>query len=162
MNKLNYTYDEVHNLIKHGSTKLKDFDFNPDYIIAISGGGLIPARMLRNFIDVPIISLTINFYNEKNIIQDTPNVIQMVDEKIVEGKNILIVDEVDDTRTTLGYLMNFFRDKSYNIKNLGIFVINNKRKNKEFELPKDFPYVSCAETNDIWINYPWENKNFIV
>ena len=162
MNRLNYTYNEIHNLIKQGSTQLDDLNFRPDYILAIAGGGLIPARMLRNFLDVPIISLTINFYNEKNIIQEKPNVIQMVDDKILDGKNILIVDEVDDTRKTLGYLMNFFQEKSYNIKNLGIFVINNKRKTKEFELPKDFPYICCTETDDIWINYPWENSNFIV
>ena len=52
MNKLNYTYHEIHNMVKEGSLRLKDF--KPDYIVAVAGGGLIPARILRTFINVPI------------------------------------------------------------------------------------------------------------
>ncbi len=51
-------------MIKEGSIRLKNF--KPDYIVAIAGGGLIPARILRTFINVPIISVTISFYNDKN------------------------------------------------------------------------------------------------
>ena len=46
MEKLYYTYDDISNLIKNNINKI--IDFNPDYIIAIGGGGLIPARIIRN------------------------------------------------------------------------------------------------------------------
>ena len=48
MDKLYYSYSDIHNLVKQGSIHLKDF--KPDYIIAVAGGGLIPARILRTFI----------------------------------------------------------------------------------------------------------------
>ena len=156
MNKLYYSYSDIHNMVKEGSMRLNNF--KPDYIVAVAGGGLIPARMLRTFIDVPIISLTISFYNEKNQIMDIPKILQWVDKEVIKGKNILIVDEVDDTRKTLSYLVDFFYQNS---KKLGVFVVNNKIKNKVYKIPKDVLYISCKENTDIWINYPWDNTNFI-
>lgn len=155
MDKIYYSYQDIHNLVKQGSICLKDF--KPDYIIAVAGGGLIPARILRTFIGVPIISVTISFYNEKNQIMDIPKILQWVDRETLKGKNILIVDEVDDTRKTLSYLVEFFRQNS---KKLGVFVVNNKIKAKVYKIPDDVLYISCRENTDIWINYPWDNTNF--
>ena len=156
MNKLNYTYHEIHNMVKEGSLRLKDF--KPDYIVAVAGGGLIPARILRTFINVPIISLTISFYDENNQIMKNPKILQWIDKEVIYGKNILIVDEVDDTRKTLSYLIEFFNQNS---NKLGVFVVNNKIKEKVYKIPKDVLYISCRENTDIWINYPWDNTNFI-
>lgn len=156
-NRINYDYRIIHNLVKFGSIKVKASNFKPDLILAIGGGGFIPARMLRTFIDVPIVSMTINFYNKDNEIQDKPIILQMIDKEILEGKNVLIVDEVDDTRKTLGHIINYFNEHSYNIKQLGIFVVNNKKKEKVYSIPENIYYYSCAETDDIWINYPWDN-----
>lgn len=156
MNKLFYSYTDVHNMVKEGSMRLKNF--KPDYIVAVAGGGLIPARILRTFINVPIISVTISFYNEKDQIMDIPKILQWVDRETIKDKNILIVDEVDDTRKTLSYLVEFFNQNS---KNLGVFVVNNKIKKKVYKLPSDVMYIACRENTDIWINYPWDNPNFI-
>ena len=156
MNKLNYSYADIHNMVKQGSMRLRNF--KPDYIIAVAGGGLIPARMLRSFINVPIISVTISFYNDKNQIMDMPKILQWIDKETIKGKNILIVDEVDDTRKTLSYLVEFFNQNS---NKLGIFVVNNKIKEKVYKIPEDVFYIACRENTDVWINYPWDNTNFI-
>lgn len=156
MDKIYYSYQDIHNLVKQGSLRLKNF--KPDYIVAVAGGGLIPARILRTFIDVPIISVTISFYNEKNQIMDVPKILQWVDKETIKGKNILIVDEVDDTRKTLSYLVEFFRQNS---NKLGIFTVNNKIKPKVYKIPDNVLYISCRENTDIWIVYPWDNTNFI-
>ena len=150
MEKINYSYRDIHNMIKEGSLRLKK-KFIPDYIVAVAGGGLVPARILRTFINVPIISVTISFYNEKNMIMDIPKILQWIDTETIRGKNILIVDEVDDTRKTLSYLVEFFYQNS---KKLGVFVVNNKIKEKVYKIPDDVLYISCRENTDIWINYP--------
>lgn len=77
MDKLYYSYQDIHNLSKEGITRLKDF--KPDYIIAVAEGGLIPARILRTYIGVPIISVTISFYNDKNKIMDIPKILLWID-----------------------------------------------------------------------------------
>lgn len=157
-NKIIYSYNYIHNLIKRGSQYVQALQFEPDYILCVAGGGMIPSRILRTFIDVPIISLTINYYDEQNNIKSIPKIIQWVDHEVIKGKNILIVDEVDDTRKTLKYLIEKLK-KSVN--KLGIFVVNNKDKKKVYEIPKDIFYFSCEDTEDKWIVYPWDNPNFI-
>lgn len=86
------------------------------------------------------------------------------------GKNVLIVDEVDDTRTTLEYAVRELeKDVETATQKLGrtgekttfsIFVLHNKDKQKKGTLPKDLmdggKYLAAHTVGDEWINYPWE------
>ena len=112
-------------------------DFQPNLMIAIGGGGYVPARILRSaahlptsqapmltahssFLkrsgspNIPIQAIGLSLY--ENLGRDGPveepgtkvTRTQWLDLSSLEmsnlvGKNILIVDEVDDTRTTLEY-----------------------------------------------------------
>lgn len=93
-------------------------------MIAIGGGGYVPARILRSFLkreggpNIPIQAIGLSLYESLPEITGSVEVevpgtrvtrTQWLDmsalgqmENLV-GKNILIVDEVDDTRTTLEY-----------------------------------------------------------
>lgn len=85
------------------------------------------------------------------------------------GKNVLIVDEVDDTRTTLEYAVKELeKDVEEARKQLGrsektnfsIFVLHNKDKEKKGHLPADMlednRYIAAVTVPDVWICYPWE------
>ena len=85
------------------------------------------------------------------------------------GKNILIVDEVDDTRTTLEYAVRELeKDVETARKEQGrsektqfsIFVLHNKDKTKKGHLPQDMVdenrYLAAVTVPDVWICYPWE------
>ena len=85
------------------------------------------------------------------------------------GKNVLIVDEVDDTRTTLEYAVRELekdveeaRKQAGSDKktNFSIFVLHNKDKEKKGRLPQDMVaenrYLAAVTTQDVWICYPWE------
>jgi hypoxanthine phosphoribosyltransferase len=85
------------------------------------------------------------------------------------GKNVLIVDEVDDTRTTLEYAVRELeKDVEAAVQKLGrqgekthfsIFVLHNKDKGKKGNLPQDIlegRYCAARTVGDVWINYPWE------
>lgn len=154
--KINYDYDTIHSLIKIGSQQIINSNFKPDLILAIGGGGFIPARILRNYLNIPIITVTINYYDQNDNIKDEPNIIQMIDQNMIKNKNVLIVDEIDDTRKTFDYLINYFKNNNYQFNSLGIFVVNNKMKNKVSPIPHDVFYFSCCENPDVWINYPWD------
>ena len=83
--------------------------FKPDVIIAIGGGGFIPARMLRTELKVPVLAISLELYDDNtNTRNTTVKKTQWFDEQSgvgsqVRGKRVLIMDEVDDTRTTLAY-----------------------------------------------------------
>ena len=92
------------------------------------------------------------------------------------GKNILIVDEVDDTRTTLAYAVQEltkdveeekrkFLQSNPGLKvpetKFAVFVLHNKKKVKRMELPdpsivSEERYFAAKETPDRWLVYPWE------
>jgi len=92
------------------------------------------------------------------------------------GKNILIVDEVDDTRTTLAYAVQElnkdieeekrkFLAENPNVDipetRFAVFVLHNKKKEKRMELPdpsiiKEGRYFAARESPDRWLVYPWE------
>lgn len=87
------------------------------------------------------------------------------------GKNVLIVDEVDDTRTTLEYAVKELqKDVEVATQKLGrgaektsfsIFVLHNKDKAKRGKLPEEMlgaeRYLAAVTVGDVWINYPWES-----
>ncbi|EER44769.1 xanthine phosphoribosyltransferase [Histoplasma capsulatum H143] len=89
------------------------------------------------------------------------------------GKNVLIVDEVDDTRTTLEYAVRELqKDVQVAQQQLGregetttfsVFVLHNKNKDKKGTLPTDMMengrYLAAVTTGDVWICYPWEAKD---
>lgn len=99
-------------------------------MIAIGGGGYVPARILRSFLkqpgspNIPIQAIGLSLYeqlpeNGPKSGTTTPGAVEQIGHKVTRtqwldlsslggmenlvGKRILIVDEVDDTRTTLEY-----------------------------------------------------------
>ncbi|MCJ1359850.1 MAG: hypoxanthine-guanine phosphoribosyltransferase, partial [Icmadophila ericetorum] len=117
--KVYVTYNQVHKLCQASADHILN-DFKPNLMIAIGGGGYVPARILRSFLkrpgspNIPIQAIGLSLYEQ--IGQDDPEEeagtkvtrTQWLDMSSLQmsnlvGKNILIVDEVDDTRTTLEY-----------------------------------------------------------
>jgi hypoxanthine phosphoribosyltransferase len=106
-------------------------NLQPQLMIAIGGGGYVPARILRSFLkqpgspNIPIQAIGLSLYEELPVIDasasatPTEGTIDQIGTKVTRtqwldfsslggmenlvGKRILIVDEVDDTRTTLEY-----------------------------------------------------------
>merc|ERR1719471_1927391 len=101
--KLYFAYSDIHKYVGKVAQQVRDF--RPDVMLAIGGGGFIPARILRTFVNVPILAVSIKLYNDDTNRPEELQVRQWISDKQAEekvkGKRVLIVDEVDDTRTTL-------------------------------------------------------------
>jgi len=103
--RIYFSYAQIHEAVSSCVPKVKAF--NPDVIIAIGGGGFIPARMLRTEVRVPILAVSLKLYDhETDQMQSKVVKTQWFDEtseegKKVRGKRVLIVDEVDDTRKVI-------------------------------------------------------------
>ena len=65
MDKYYYEYNTIHREIQNKAQVIKN-SFNPDIILAIGGGGLIPARILRTFINKPIYVISVVKSTELN------------------------------------------------------------------------------------------------
>ncbi|ETN45227.1 uncharacterized protein HMPREF1541_10104 [Cyphellophora europaea CBS 101466] len=186
--KVYVTYNEVHKLCQAAAPRILD-EFTPNLMIAIGGGGYVPARILRSFLkqpgapNIPIQAIGLSLYEQLSggdpVEQPGTKVTrtQWLDLSSLEmanliGKNVLIVDEVDDTRTTLEYAVRELeKDVEQARQQLGrteqtkfsIFVLHNKDKEKKGHLPKDMiddkRYLAAVTVSDVWICYPWEATN---
>ncbi|KAL4793788.1 phosphoribosyltransferase-like protein [Aspergillus venezuelensis] len=187
--KVYVTYNKVHQLCQSSAEQILD-SFHPHLMIAIGGGGYVPARILRSFLkhpgqpNIPIQAIGLSLYEDlgRGDPEEVPGTkvtrTQWLDLSSLEmanliGKNILIVDEVDDTRTTLEYAVRELqKDVELAQKQLGredektnffVFVLHNKDKAKKGQLPQDMMesgrYHAAVTTEDVWICYPWEAKD---
>ncbi|KAI1323112.1 PRTase-like protein [Xylariaceae sp. FL0255] len=192
--KVYVTYNEVHKLCQEAAPHMLS-SFQPQLMIAIGGGGYVPARILRSFLkqsgqpNIPIQAIGLSLYEELPTTHPsnaTTGVVDQIGTKVTRtqwldfsslggmenlvGKRILIVDEVDDTRTTLEYAVKELqKDVEAVSQKLGregektefsIFVLHNKDKQKKGVLPTDMiegnKYLAARTVGDVWICYPWE------
>lgn len=158
MKKLYYTYERIHQLINKIALDIKKDNWDPDCIIAISAGGLIPARILRNYINKDIYIVGVKRYINDAITHDVMIKVQWIDdiEKKIHGKKVLLIDEIDDTRITLAYcLKELLRSNPHEIR---VAVIHEKIKQKGDIFPKEILKSYVGEIiEDLWVNYPWES-----
>ena len=151
--KIHYSYDQITEIIKSKSKEI--CEVNPDYVIAIGGGGLIPSRILRPLVKKPIHVVTLALYNSDDKIGEEVNIIQWIDKSLdLKDKKVLIVDEIDDTRKTMVFCVNKLREFN-NANNISIFVVHNKLKDKVGEL-ENVNYISGENIEDKWVVYPWD------
>ncbi|KAF8638948.1 hypothetical protein AX16_010422 [Volvariella volvacea WC 439] len=190
---LRVTYNDIHNLIRKATPGIAS-QFNPDLLVAIGmlssnlirGGGFFPARVMRTFLrevtdkkalQIQAIGLSLYEPVPGTTAEQIGNEVIRTQwlgpdsGKLLLGKHVLIVDEVDDTRKTLHYALS---ELSKDIENelltrpeadreilrsatkFAIFVVHNKLKPKLAQLPSDTQYFAGAHVDDVWLDYPWE------
>ncbi|KAF9457530.1 hypothetical protein BDZ94DRAFT_1272958 [Collybia nuda] len=182
---LRVTYNHIHNLIRNATPKIAT-EFNPDLLIAIGGGGFIPARILRTYLREEMDRKTLQIQAiGLSLYEPLPGTTteQLGNEvirtqwlgpnsgKLLLGKRNLIVDEIDDTRKTLHYALSELqkdidsellsypeseRNALRSATKFAVFVVHNKKVPKLAKLAAGTPYYSGAEVNDLWLEYPWE------
>merc|ERR1712093_496377 len=167
------SYNDVHKLCQEAAPRILE-DFKPQLMIAIGGGGYVPARILRSFLKQPgspnIPIQAIEQLGTKVTRTQWLDLTSLGEMENLVGKRILIVDEVDDTRTTLEYAVKELeKDVELARQKLGgkgektvfsVFVLHNKNKDKKGQLPEDMlndnRYLAARTVPDVWICYPWE------
>ncbi|PVG04493.1 PRTase-like protein [Serendipita vermifera] len=178
------TYNDIHKMIARAAERIQA-EFKPDVIIAIGGGGFFPARVMRTFLkdpttkrNIPIQAIGLSLYEslpdttEEQLGQTVIRTQWLGPSKGLLGRRALIVDEVDDSRTTLHYAVTELQnDIEKELETLpenereaartkfAIFVVHNKLKPKAKDLPPHIPYYTGAEVGDVWLDYPWEMKD---
>ncbi len=155
--KIYVSYNDIHSAVKRLALLVTASGFKPDVIVAIGSGGFIPARILKTFINRPIYAVGISYYGIDNKPTELPQKIQWIDEvqQKLTGKNILLIDEVDDTRMTLSYCLEELL--SHHPQEIAVLVIHNKKKRKQAAFPPEIHrYFAAFEVEDRWIRYPWD------
>ena len=102
-----FSYADIHHTLGLAAQEVIESGLEFDYILAIGGGGFIPARILRTYLNRPILSVALARYQDQGPALDEPIKLQWTEgfAEAVKGKRLLVVDEVDDQRTTLAWTL---------------------------------------------------------
>ena len=109
------SFEEFFSLLNN--IKFKKFDM----IVAIGSGGIIPAGFIQQKLKIPMKILGVNYRDEKNNPQFDDAKILEENEFGIEGKKILVVDDVSRSGKTISKAKEYL--KGNDVKT---FVINGK------------------------------------
>jgi hypoxanthine phosphoribosyltransferase len=158
-------------------------NWHPDYIIGITRGGNVPATILSNMLNIRCEALKVSLRDDEQgpesnlwMAEDAFGYVSQEEQEILKcrwdvnkRKNILIVDDINDTGATFNWIKKDWESGCLpNEDNAWNSVWNGDIANVRFavlteNLSSEFDGVSysCDEVNkaeeDIWLVYPWEN-----
>jgi hypoxanthine phosphoribosyltransferase len=154
--KLYFSYQDLQKTMKSLAVRLADDGYHFDCIVTIASGGFIPARMLKTYMKIPIYAVNVSYYDSNDIKQSEPYIIQWLSnpKEEIQGKSVLLVDEIDDSRSTLAFCTAKLLENRP--RQLTVAVMHNKKAVKSAQLPAGVPYYAGEEIEDKWACYPWE------
>ncbi len=128
--------------------KILDSSASFDTIVTISRGGLVPARIVSDVLGIEeMYVIRSRFWGIAGKVFDEPQV--SIHEPLdVDGKDVLVVDEVVDTGLTMGKVMKLI--KGMGARDVKSAVLHYKLTSS---LKPDY-YVEVVR-EWVWIFYPW-------
>jgi len=142
-----YSWSDIETSVKDINEQINSTEWKPDVIIGIANGGSIPATLFSKISNTPCKIVTVQLRD--GTVQET---LDIDDIHVKYGKNILIVDEINDTGETLHWILNNWNLSTSDIK------IATLTYNKASMINSDFYYWKIDKRIDpVWIVYPWES-----
>lgn len=152
----------------------------PDYIVGLTRGGLMPAVLLSQYLKVPMetlkVSLRDNPDTESNLwmSEDAFGYVSYCSDKQDSftatssasfRKNILIVDDINDSGATLNWIRNDWQanclpnNPEWNHvwgNNVKIAVLVHNQSSQAWREPDYHALAINKFEEDVWIDFPWE------
>ncbi len=146
------SWDFTYQLLIELAEKIRKSNYRPDLILGISRGGWPPARVISDFLENPnIANIKVEFYTDISKMSKEPIITQTISTP-VEGKNILLVDDVADTGKTLKLVYNKLIEN--NAKDIKVATLYYKPKSV---FKPDFFMINTKA----WVVFPWERYETI-
>jgi hypoxanthine phosphoribosyltransferase len=166
MNKVFMNYTQLQGHVLEILRQMQKETWMPDYVVGITRGGLLPAALISQYLDIPMYTIKIAL-RDGNQEDCESNAWMTVD--AFEGKNILVIDDINDTGATIGWIRqdwesgcNPHSDQWPNIWHNNVkfaMIVNNTDSLQKTDY--DGMYVTKS-VDPAWIVFPtedWWNKN---
>jgi hypoxanthine phosphoribosyltransferase len=171
-----YDYVHIHEMVNDISFQMFKDGWRPDYIVGLTRGGLIPAVIMSNTLDIPMHTLKVNL---RDHVEGSESNLWMAEDAwgyggTFEGKpvqdefkqkKILIVDDINDTGATLDWIKQDWQSSCLpdspewlNVWGNNVrfaVLIDNLSSKFSGKVNYSAKEINKAE-KDVWIVYPWE------
>jgi len=143
------TWRQIEELVDRLVASLPDMHAY-DAILAITRGGMAPACLISERLDLHnILVAAVMFYTDIGETLDKPLFLQFPSDPLLQGKKILVVDDVWDSGQTIMAVKERVEEAE---GQPDLAVLHYKPSHTLFP---DAPHYAACET-DAWIVYPWE------
>ena len=143
------TWNQIYDMLIYQSEKIRQNGYQPDVIVGVARGGLVPARILTDLLEIPeIASLRVEFYVDIAQPSIEPILKQGLTASIT-GKKTLLVDDISDTGQSLKLAKNHLAEQG--AKEVKIATLYSK---KTTATKPDY----LEKETDRWVVFPWEIK----
>lgn len=156
------TDSEFKGLVTELCRQIAVSNWRPDYIVGITRGGLTPAVMISHFFNIQMNSLDVSLRDS----EDSPESNLWMAEDAFNGKNILLIDDINDQGSTLNWIINdwasstlrtteYWKKNIWN-KNVKVAVVVDNLSSKS-EISVDFAAMEInKDENPEWLDFPYE------
>jgi hypoxanthine phosphoribosyltransferase len=143
------TWNQIYDMLLSLTQKIQNQDYKPDIIIAIAKGGLIPARILTDLLEIQELEyIQVEFYKDINITRQEPTLKQNLTNQVL-GKKTLLVDDIADTGRSLNIAKVHLQQQGANqIKTATLY------QKPQSSITPDF----YEKQTTSWVVFPWETK----
>ena len=181
MKKIYLTWRNIENQTQEIIRQLHQSNWAPDYVVGITRGGLVPANLISQYLACPMQTLKVSLRDDADcesncwMPEDAIGYISE-DQRRANGgwaylskyrKNILIVDDINDSGATLNWIRQDWATSVRGImpddqwehvwnNNVRIATLYDN-ESSDSELTIDYSAVTINKANeDVWIVFPWE------
>ncbi|RXA19784.1 phosphoribosyltransferase [Methanosarcina sp. MSH10X1] len=143
-------WDYIYNLCRNVSTEIKRSGYEPDVIIALARGGWFAGRVLCDFLGLDdLSSLKIEHYvGTAAIDTGEPYIRYPLSDNVMEGKKVLIVDDIVDTGESMLSAKAYVESRNpTEVRTASLQYLGSSKINPD--------YVGERLEDWAWIVYPW-------
>ena len=146
------SWDRIEKMCIQISEEIKAKNVRIDKIIAVSRGGLIPARIISGLLNNKNLStIRVTFYTKPGVTKDKPHLAEDLSTDVTD-KHVLVVDDVVESGKTLFLTNNYLLERGAK-KVITAALLDKYVDGKEKAMVPDF---FSERIDNKWIVYPWE------
>ena len=174
MKKVYYTWQDVEQQTQEILRQLQRDAWMPDYVVGLTRGGLVPANLISQYLEVPMHTLNVSLrdgssHPESNLwMAEDAYGYEVFDPMCSNDgrKKILIVDDINDSGATLNWIKQDWMSSCMPVdrrwdhvwgNNVRVAVlVDNETSASELNVSYSAVGLNKAE-EDCWIVFPWED-----
>jgi hypoxanthine phosphoribosyltransferase len=174
MKKVYYTWQDVERQTQEILRQLQRDAWMPDYVVGLTRGGLVPANLISQYLEVPMHTLNVSLrdgssHPESNLwMAEDAYGYEVFDPMCSNDgrKKILIVDDINDSGATLNWIKQDWMSSCMPVdrrwdhvwgNNVRVAVlVDNETSASELNVSYSAVGLNKAE-EDCWIVFPWED-----